>query len=180
MFGIVASTVLASLITVFSYTRFDDVFTKIVLLSVLTAVIPYLFSAAAQLYWLLVRGREHLSPGGWPGTPPSPRWRWPSRTGRSRAAATRPSTTDCSSCCSDYRCTWLKRDRGEYGETGGVRLAAAPGEVRAAETVLTAKRLSRGLPTSRTGGFRKSPSTTRTDRTTPPPGIRTTTGAATP
>ncbi|GGO99570.1 transporter [Wenjunlia tyrosinilytica] len=60
-FGIVASTVLASLITVFSYTRFDDVFTKIVLLSVLTAVIPYLFSAAAQLYWLLVRGRETLS-----------------------------------------------------------------------------------------------------------------------
>ncbi|MFJ3306670.1 APC family permease [Streptomyces sp. NPDC086549] len=62
-FGIVASTVLASLITVFSYTRFEDVFTKIVLLSVLTAVIPYLFSAAAQLYWLLVRGRESLSPG---------------------------------------------------------------------------------------------------------------------
>ncbi|MFF6994316.1 APC family permease [Streptomyces sp. NPDC008313] len=62
VFGIVASTVLASLITVFSYTRFDDVFTKIVLLSVLTAVIPYLFSAAAQLYWLLVRGRDSLTP----------------------------------------------------------------------------------------------------------------------
>ena len=62
-FGIVASTVLASLITVFSYTRFEDVFTKIVLLSVLTAVIPYLFSAAAQLYWLLTRGREGLSRG---------------------------------------------------------------------------------------------------------------------
>ncbi|MFE6282096.1 APC family permease [Streptomyces sp. NPDC057877] len=62
VFGIVASTVLASLITVFSYTRFDDVFTKIVLLSVLTAVIPYLFSAAARLYWLL-RGRAGLSRG---------------------------------------------------------------------------------------------------------------------
>nr|WP_268267452.1 amino acid permease [Streptomyces coriariae] len=61
-FGIVASTVLASLITVFSYSRFEDVFTKIVLLSVLTAVIPYLFSAAAQLYWLLVRGRESIGP----------------------------------------------------------------------------------------------------------------------
>ncbi|MFI2507038.1 APC family permease [Streptomyces sp. NPDC018972] len=60
VFGIVASTVLASLITVFSYTRFDDVFTRIVLLSVLTAVIPYLFSAAAQLYWLLVHGRARL------------------------------------------------------------------------------------------------------------------------
>ena len=33
------------------------------LLSVLTAVIPYLFSAAAQLYWLLVRGRASLKPG---------------------------------------------------------------------------------------------------------------------
>ncbi|WP_435864642.1 APC family permease [Streptomyces sparsogenes] len=62
VFGIVASTVLASLITVFSYTRFDDVFTKIVLLSVLTAVIPYLFSAAAQVYWLLVRNGEKPSP----------------------------------------------------------------------------------------------------------------------
>ncbi|MDH6447656.1 MULTISPECIES: amino acid permease [unclassified Streptomyces] len=61
VFGIVASTVLASLITVFSYTRFEDVFTRIVLLSVLTAVIPYLFSAAAQLYWLLARGRDSLS-----------------------------------------------------------------------------------------------------------------------
>lgn len=61
-FGIVASTVLASLITVFSYTRFEDVFTRIVLLSVLTAVIPYLFSAAAQLYWLLTHGRRILAP----------------------------------------------------------------------------------------------------------------------
>jgi APA family basic amino acid/polyamine antiporter len=52
---------------------------------------------------------------------------------------------------------WLKRDRGEYGESGGVRLAVEPDAVRAAETVLTAKRLSRGLRASRTGGFRKSP-----------------------
>ncbi|WPP33462.1 amino acid permease [Streptomyces sp. CL7] len=63
VFGIVVSTVLASLITVFSYTRFEDVFTKIVLLSVLTAVIPYLFSAAAQLYWVLVRGRDGVTLG---------------------------------------------------------------------------------------------------------------------
>lgn len=61
-FGIIASTVLASLITVFSYTRFQDVFTKIVLLSVLTAVIPYLFSAAAQLYRLLVRDGSGPNP----------------------------------------------------------------------------------------------------------------------
>jgi APA family basic amino acid/polyamine antiporter len=52
---------------------------------------------------------------------------------------------------------WLKRDRGEYGETGGPRLAAEPAEVRAPETAVTAKRLSRGLRAGRTGGFLKSP-----------------------
>ena len=51
-FGIVAATVLASVLTVVSYTSFDEVFTTVVLLSVLTSVIPYLFSAAAQVYWL--------------------------------------------------------------------------------------------------------------------------------
>ena len=52
-FGIVVSTLLAAALTVVSYTSFDQVFTTIVLLSVLTSVIPYLFSAAAQLYWLV-------------------------------------------------------------------------------------------------------------------------------
>ncbi|MFJ7910691.1 APC family permease [Kitasatospora sp. NPDC096204] len=61
VFGIVSATVLASVLTVISYTRFTQVFTEIVLLSVLTAVIPYLVSAAAQLYWLVRRGREELS-----------------------------------------------------------------------------------------------------------------------
>ena len=56
-FGIVISTILASILTIISYTQFDTVFTTIVLLSVVTAVIPYLFSATAQLYWLLIRGR---------------------------------------------------------------------------------------------------------------------------
>ena len=56
VFGIIAATLLASIITVISYTHFTNVFTEIVLLSVLTVVIPYLFSAAAQLYWLLARG----------------------------------------------------------------------------------------------------------------------------
>ncbi|WP_411292867.1 amino acid permease [Streptomyces sp. CBMA123] len=59
-FGIVSATVLASVLTVISYTRFTQVFTEIVLLSVLTAVIPYLVSAAAQLYWLVLHGREEL------------------------------------------------------------------------------------------------------------------------
>ncbi|MEV7189528.1 amino acid permease [Kitasatospora sp. NPDC093102] len=62
-FGIVSATVLASVLTVVSYTSFTRVFTEIVLLSVLTAVLPYLISAAAQLYWLVRRGREELDRG---------------------------------------------------------------------------------------------------------------------
>jgi APA family basic amino acid/polyamine antiporter len=58
VFGILASTALASVLTVVSYTSFDQVFTTLVLLSVFTAVVPYLFSAGAQLYWLLARGRQ--------------------------------------------------------------------------------------------------------------------------
>ncbi len=57
VFGIVSSTVLASLLVVLSYTSFDKVFTTLVLLLVFTAVVPYLFSAGAQAYWLLTRGR---------------------------------------------------------------------------------------------------------------------------
>ncbi|WP_245848385.1 APC family permease [Lentzea kentuckyensis] len=57
-FGIISSTVLASALVSVSYTNFEQVFTTLVLLSVFTAVVPYLFSAAAQLYWLLVRGRK--------------------------------------------------------------------------------------------------------------------------
>ena len=49
---------LASALVVVSYTNFEQVFTTLVLLSVFTAVVPYLFSAAAQLFWLLVRGRK--------------------------------------------------------------------------------------------------------------------------
>jgi APA family basic amino acid/polyamine antiporter len=62
VFGIVVATVLASVLTAFSYWSFEAVFTAVVLLSVLTAVIPYLYSAAAHLYWLVVRGRAI----GWP------------------------------------------------------------------------------------------------------------------
>jgi APA family basic amino acid/polyamine antiporter len=57
VFGILAATVLASVLTVFGYTHFQTVFTDMLLLSVLTAVIPYLYSAAAHLYWLIVKGR---------------------------------------------------------------------------------------------------------------------------
>ncbi|MEO5875101.1 MAG: amino acid permease [Streptosporangiaceae bacterium] len=62
VFGIVAATALASALTVFSYTHFTSVFTTVVLLSVLTAVIPYLYATVAHLYWLLVRGRAVSRP----------------------------------------------------------------------------------------------------------------------
>jgi APA family basic amino acid/polyamine antiporter len=61
-FGIISSTVLASVLVIVSYTNFEQVFTTLVLLSVFTAVVPYLFSAAAQLYWLLTRGRQTAWP----------------------------------------------------------------------------------------------------------------------
>ncbi|MFE2320285.1 amino acid permease [Streptomyces sp. NPDC059441] len=148
-FGIVASTVLASLITVFSYTQFEDVFTKIVLLSVLTAVIPYLFSAAAQLYWLLVHGRESLSP---------------KRFARdATVAALALAFSYWSIQGSGYQTVyyglfvvllgvpvyvWLKRDQS---------LAAAGTDAprRAPETTLPSPRRSRGLRTNRVGGARK-------------------------
>jgi APA family basic amino acid/polyamine antiporter len=57
-FGIVGGTLLASALTDVSYTRFTQVFTTVVLLSVVTAVIPYLFSAAAQLSWLASERRR--------------------------------------------------------------------------------------------------------------------------
>lgn len=57
-FGIVTSTLLAAGLTVVSYTSFEQVFITVVLLSVLTSVVPYLLSAAAQLYWLRTDGRR--------------------------------------------------------------------------------------------------------------------------
>ncbi|MFI7413481.1 APC family permease [Streptomyces sp. NPDC049627] len=153
-FGIVASTVLASLITVFSYTRFEDVFTKIVLLSVLTAVIPYLFSAAAQLYWLLVRGRERLSRR---------------RLARDvTVAALAMAFSYWSIQGSGYQTVyyglfvlllglpvyvWLKRDRGEYGEPEPTRLPVT--QARAPETPPVA-RAKRAAQPSRPSGFRKN------------------------
>ena len=55
--GIVSSTLLATALTVLAYTSFAQVFTTVVLLTVFTAVVPYLFSAAAQIFWLLTNAR---------------------------------------------------------------------------------------------------------------------------
>ncbi|MGW3356855.1 APC family permease [Streptomyces bungoensis] len=155
-FGIVASTVLASLITVFSYTRFDDVFTKIVLLSVLTAVIPYLFSAAAQVYWLLVRGRESLSPRR--------------LTRDVTVAGLALAFSYWSIQGSGYQTVyyglfvlllgipvyvWLKRGQNTFGETAQPGAAAIVDRPeRAPETPPPARRLFPGLSTGRNGGPR--------------------------
>ncbi|MFT4185799.1 MAG: amino acid permease [Micrococcaceae bacterium] len=56
--GIVISTVFPSLLLIFSYTKFEQVFETIVVLSVTTAVIPYLFTASAQLYWLFIEAKK--------------------------------------------------------------------------------------------------------------------------
>ena len=62
VFCILVSTALASALALVGYSRFDKVFTTLVLLSVFTAAVPYLFSAAAQLYWLLARGPQTQRP----------------------------------------------------------------------------------------------------------------------
>ncbi|MFT4246306.1 MAG: amino acid permease [Micrococcaceae bacterium] len=56
--GIVISTFFPSLLLIFSYTKFEQVFETIVVLSVTTAVIPYLFTASAQLYWLFIEAKK--------------------------------------------------------------------------------------------------------------------------
>ncbi|MFH8769489.1 APC family permease [Streptomyces sp. NPDC085866] len=156
-FGIVASTVLASLITVFSYTRFDDVFTKIVLLSVLTAVIPYLFSAAAQLYWLLARGGEK----------PNPR-----RFARDVTVAVLALAFSYWSIQgSGYQTVyyglfvlllgvpvyvWLKRGQAADTRAVDARASGIPAQQeRVPETLAPTRRLSRGLRTDRIGGLRR-------------------------
>jgi basic amino acid/polyamine antiporter, APA family len=58
VFGILASTVLASLLTIVAYTSFVAVFTTVLLLTVFTSVIPYMFSAGAQTFWLLTQRRS--------------------------------------------------------------------------------------------------------------------------
>ena len=55
--GIVAGTVLTSAMLVVAY-RSSNAFNTIVLLASFTTVIPYFFSAAAQLFWLMTGERR--------------------------------------------------------------------------------------------------------------------------
>lgn len=63
-FGIIASTLLASVFTVFSYlgSAGYTVFNTLVFMSGITAAIPYGFSALAQIKWRLRDGRELHAP----------------------------------------------------------------------------------------------------------------------
>lgn len=63
-FGIISSTLLASLFMVFSYAGSAGitVFNTLVYMSGITAAIPYAFSAAAQIKWRLVDHREFHTP----------------------------------------------------------------------------------------------------------------------
>jgi APA family basic amino acid/polyamine antiporter len=128
-FGIISSTTLASVLTAVSYTSFARVFTTLVLLSVFTSVVPYLFSAGAQVYWLLARGRDT---------------RWPHLVRDCGIAALALLFCFWSLAGSGYQAVyygafcfllglpvyiWLKVGRNEYGETAVVpadQFVAAP------------------------------------------------------
>ncbi|NRQ37653.1 amino acid permease [Nonomuraea sp. NN258] len=55
--GILAGTILTSLMLLIGYAS-ENAFNTIVLLASFTTVIPYFFSAAAQIFWLTTRTRE--------------------------------------------------------------------------------------------------------------------------
>lgn len=56
-FGILVATVLTSVIAAVNYLWSEDAFETILLLATVTTVIPYLFSASAQLFWLVTKER---------------------------------------------------------------------------------------------------------------------------
>ncbi|MEV0584758.1 amino acid permease [Nonomuraea sp. NPDC050310] len=57
-FGIVLGTALTSLVALYNYFGTEDGFNFILLIATFTTVIPYFFSACAQLFWLVTRGRR--------------------------------------------------------------------------------------------------------------------------
>ena len=97
VFGLVTSSVLVTVLLAMNYTKsLIDQFTFIILLATLTTLVPYAYSAAAQLMLLATdRARfsgRRLAPTRW-----SPCWRSATRCGRSPGPATRSSSRG--SCC---------------------------------------------------------------------------------
>ncbi|MGV9775109.1 amino acid permease [Streptosporangium sp. NPDC003464] len=56
--GIVLGTALTSLVAVYNYFGTTEGFNKILLIATFTTVIPYFFSACAQLFWLVTGARK--------------------------------------------------------------------------------------------------------------------------
>lgn len=54
-FGILVATVLTSIVAAVNYLWSENAFETILLLATVTTVIPYLFSASAQLFWLVTK-----------------------------------------------------------------------------------------------------------------------------
>ncbi|MEV7780621.1 amino acid permease [Kitasatospora sp. NPDC088351] len=64
VFGVLISVTLASLLTVLNFTAGSrGAFNTLVLITTFTAAVPYLLSAAAQLYWLVAGERDRVAPG---------------------------------------------------------------------------------------------------------------------
>ncbi|MFT4246304.1 MAG: amino acid permease [Micrococcaceae bacterium] len=63
--GVVISTIFPSLLLVFAYTEFAQVFQTMVALAVTVTVLPYIFTASAQLYWLFVEAKKGNKHSGW-------------------------------------------------------------------------------------------------------------------
>ncbi|MFJ6738394.1 APC family permease [Streptomyces sp. NPDC091279] len=64
-FGVWAVAVLGTLLIAFNYTAGPDTtFRVLVLITTFTGCVPYLLSAAAQLYWLAQGSRERVRPAG--------------------------------------------------------------------------------------------------------------------
>ncbi|MYW01208.1 amino acid permease [Streptomyces sp. SID3343] len=56
-FGILVATILTSVVVAVNYVWSEDAFETILLLATVTTVVPYMFSASAQLFWLVTRER---------------------------------------------------------------------------------------------------------------------------
>ena len=56
-FGILVATILTSVVAAMNYLWSENAFETILLLATVTTVIPYLFSASAQLFWLVTKER---------------------------------------------------------------------------------------------------------------------------
>lgn len=60
-FGIILGTALTSLVAIYNYFGTTDGFDMILLIATFTTVIPYFFSAASQLFWLVTGAKQQVN-----------------------------------------------------------------------------------------------------------------------